>query len=885
MFSALSRRCRAALRNSRPTRAGRRKPDAGAENGVFFLRVFLFRSDAGREYLSAMAFDSPKTALDNESEAPPLNRLEVLRGLRIAIWEGSFASVWTAMTTGIFLTGYALWIGANSVVLGLVTAIPTIAALAQIVSSYFGERLPARRPLTAWTSLAGRTLWLPILLLPLILPRSQTLLWFLVLYTLSYILLNIPAPAYLSWMSDLVPPDHRGRYFGRRNMIMGVVGLVAGLPAAWFLDFATRRHHWEGLGFGVLFGVGVAGGLLSFAMLLRQAEPPKRRQEAAERPTGWAGARDYYRAPFADKNFMRLMRFNVLFGIGQTIAAPFYIAYALSVLKFDYAWLQIFATLASVASLASMPLWGYLSDKFGNKPLLAISVVGTFTLPLYWVAASPAHHDLAVFLLGANNLTAGFFWAGFGLLQFNLLIRMSPPEKTQVYVAMMAAVTGLTSGLAPLVGGALLNALTNWQGFFFGYSINNYQLLFLIAAVLRLSGLIYLRPLQDADALSMRAALTELGRSRPRVWRSIRRLQNSADEGARLEATESLGGTRALLATSELETGLRDPRPAVRSASARALGEIADASSLSALRAALRDPAAGIAAEAATALARIGSPEATPDLIALLHKPGRTAAERQAAIRALGTIGGAAALSALTALFSAGPNSETAAIAAALGELRAESAAPALLQHLKTDAENSANMELKAALIQALGEIGSPAAMPVLLDLLANAETDRALIPALADALARLNVAEALPLLLPRLEGLASEVARKQTAAAIGVLMGEGETAYRLLAQEDMARETTVAKILQEMQRRARNSPFAAEAEAWRDEFSRGDFTDCLRRLPALLAEIPAPPQTHRDTPAALCRAFLLQTAPLTAPTPETLLLVLTALRFLIFAC
>ena len=106
---------------------------------------------------------------------------------------------------------------------------------------------------------------------------------------------------------------------------------------------------------------------------------------------------------------MRLMRFNVLFGVGQNIAAPFFIAYALGSLKFNYAWLQIFATLASATSLASMPLWGYLGDKFGNKPLMAISVVGTFTLPLFWVIASPAHHDFAAFLIGANNASAGFF--------------------------------------------------------------------------------------------------------------------------------------------------------------------------------------------------------------------------------------------------------------------------------------------------------------------------------------------------------------------------------------------------------------------------------------------------------------------------------------------
>ena len=107
-----------------------------------------------------------------------------------------------------------------------------------------------------------------------------------------------------------------------------------------------------------------------------------------------------------------------------------------------------------------MPLWGYLGDKFGNKPLMAISVVGTFTLPLFWVFASPAHHDFAAFSdWHANNASAGFFWAGFNLLQFNLLIRLSPPQKTQVYVAVMAAVTGADErDLAPIAGGETIES-------------------------------------------------------------------------------------------------------------------------------------------------------------------------------------------------------------------------------------------------------------------------------------------------------------------------------------------------------------------------------------------------------------------------------------------
>src|SRR4029079_15536324 len=135
--------------------------------------------------------------------------------------------------------------------------------------------------------------------------------------------------AYMSWMSDLVPPDHRGRYFARRNMIAGLVGMVIGLPAAWFLDYATRKTHQEAFGFAVLFGIGVAGGVASFICLMRQPEPPRRAAPPAdETPHGLAGVLDYFRAPFTDRNFRRLITFNVVLGLGQFFAAPFFTVYA-----------------------------------------------------------------------------------------------------------------------------------------------------------------------------------------------------------------------------------------------------------------------------------------------------------------------------------------------------------------------------------------------------------------------------------------------------------------------------------------------------------------------------------------------------------------------------
>jgi len=237
-------------------------------------------------------------------DRPGLSRLAVLKALKVSNAEAVFSTVHTTLTGGAFLTGFALYLGADNLWMGLIASFPTFAGLAQVASSYVVEQRGERKWLTAWTTGIGRILWLPILLLPFFtaMPGSARFAAFTVLFLASSIAISAAVPAFTSWMADLVPADYRGRYFGRRNMLAGITTMVVSLPAAWFLDLAAKHHHFPtSVGFGVLFGAAVLCGLGSFTCLTRQAEPPMRRT-SVEAIRGIRGLAAFYRAPFADRS-------------------------------------------------------------------------------------------------------------------------------------------------------------------------------------------------------------------------------------------------------------------------------------------------------------------------------------------------------------------------------------------------------------------------------------------------------------------------------------------------------------------------------------------------------------------------------------------------------
>jgi HEAT repeat protein len=579
----------------------------------------------------------------------------------------------------------------------------------------------------------------------------------------------------------------------------------------------------------------------------------------------------------------------VVFGLGQNFAAPFFTVYALQNLRLDYVWLQIFATMNSLAALASMTLWGTLTDKFGNKPLLAIGVVGTFVLPLLWIPTSANALTLTLTLLVINNLIGGIFWAGVGLTQFNLLIRLSPSEKTPVYVATMAAVTGLTGGLAPLVGSAVMHGLQGRTLPLFGFALSNFHITFAIAALLRLVGLLFLRPLTDASSVSARDVLQQLGSANPRAWRDMRQLRRGSDEESRRLAVSSLASSRTRLALTELIAALHDPSLAVREEAARALGEIGDPGAVESLLAVLRDPATGLADEAAYALGRIGDRRANPGLVGLLREQTDvfTPKDRMAAIQALGELGGPDAAGALLALLEAqrigeaGSEEMTETLVRALGQIGDTQATPALVAHLEA-AETP--RPLRLALIRALGELGDHSALPILRDELAKSETDPVLFPLLADALARLEDSEALPLLLEGLCRLDSAIARKQAAHAIGTLLGEGEGVYGLLSLEEFARDAGVSRLIEEMQKGQRTTSLVARLSAALEAYSAEDYTACVQALEQSAAVLtPNKSAAALQEPSLRRRTLQLLAGRDAASLPvEAVLIALFALRSLV---
>jgi HEAT repeat protein len=760
--------------------------------------------------------------VDKQSDASDvaiteLPRQEVQRALRLWTWEGSAATIWGTFCGGAFQTGFALYLGCSEFIIGALAAIPAFAGLLQLFSSYYAQRYGNRKQIVIWSGVLGRLLWLPMLLIPFVLPKSLWVGIFLLLTVLSSALLNIGGPLWTAWISDLVPKDYRGRYFGRRNMYAGFVGMVASILGGLFIDHATKQATMsQPLAFGALFGVAGVFALCSFFLGSRSPDVAPSVSAAGASAPGPKAALRYYSAPFRDRNFRRIMLYNAILAAATGIAGQFFTVYQIKYLHFDYTVMQLLGAVASIAGLGVMPLWGYLADKYGNKPILAICNVLVIIAPFLWLVTVPdsfpglwtvthGGHVIVSFSkidICVLNLIAGASWAGVGLTQFNMMIGLAPPEQRTVYVSAVSATTGIIGGIAPLLGGAMITAMAETHFPATGMVRNSYHIVFLASALFRAVALLLLQPIREEGSNSTRYVIGQLRATKPIAsFRNISRLSKGS-VASRQAAAEQLATIRTPVAVEELVRALDDVSLRVREEAARALGEIGDERAVTPLVVKLTDPSSGITNAAATALGKIGSSHALPSLAA------------------------AAQL---------GPLSRQLAALEALGRIDDDRVSGLLIS-----LASSNDASVRSTAIRALIEREDPSAgnaMAVILD----RETDLATVTTLADALGRVGSIAALGPLLRALDRISTPIARRSAINAVGSIVGGRDSLYPYLALEPFARDEIVSRTLMSAQRRMQQrakrgslpgaARIAARARQAVEAYAAGDLSACLTSM------------------------------------------------------
>ncbi len=400
--------------------------------------------------------DSPSRSVSPQS---------IRTSLRASTVDGIFAAIFTNIAGGVLLSNFLVELDASTLQIGFLAAIPMLVNLIQPLGAYLADRTTSRHRYGLLIFTPSRLVWL-VLVLGIMLftwhqrAPHQLIYWTLGTVTVSYTLAALGSASWLSWLAALVPRQLRGRYFGLRNSAVNLTILIS-LPLAGFAISA-----WPGgsiQGYGVILLLGVVAGIvsISFQFFMQDVNPqaqcslPKNtRIEAEETATPSERSNGAQPSFWQDTNFLVFLLYFGFWAFSMNLSSPFFNIYLLDNLALDIQWVTLYNSLASGATLLMLIVWGKLSDRVGNQPLLlGVGVLVALT-PLLWlgIGASPASLWLWLPLL---HIFIGGTWPAIELCSNNIQMEISPIQQHATYFAIAAAVAGGTGALGTIAGGYL----------------------------------------------------------------------------------------------------------------------------------------------------------------------------------------------------------------------------------------------------------------------------------------------------------------------------------------------------------------------------------------------------------------------------------------------
>lgn len=742
------------------------------------------------------------------------NRLEAIRTLRYANLDAAFATAFATLVSGTFLVGFIKFLGGSDVWIGVLTAVPSLLGLLQIPGAIWGRGFPFYKRFVLPGGLLWRVLYVPLIALPFLPIANEAKLWIMFLcVTVASASSQLVNPIYNDWLAELVPANSRGWFFSRRMMIATVVGAVGGFLGGLALD-AFRRQDQEGPGFGVIFGFGAVCAAVSMAFYLKMAETPRHNPIK----TTLRGSLLAFRTPIQDRSFRKVLIFFFVFILGQAFAGNLFSAFALESLKMPFAIIQATGISVAVASVLTARMWGYLADKYGNKPIVAILGVGLFFTPIMWMFCVPGASTQNAVILIIGHLFSGAVWAGVSVSQFNLLLATANEEDRANYIGVGMALQALTGALSPMLGAILMGQLRH------SFDPDTaYKIIFGVTMALRLVAIFFLIPVAEAGSTSIRATLKHLTKVSPRGYRALKQLSKSSDVATRESAIASVGDQSFGIASDEIIKSLHDPSPRIRRQAASTLAKLRDPRAVKELIHQVTDHPALVEEETIEALGDLGESEAIPHLVRYLSS--LRSQLRRAAARALAKIGDPSAIPDLieAARRPNDPDLRRATLQA-LRVLEATQAEDVIAESLLDQ-----HPSVRIAAAEAVADLCLSGAAPNLRQSLEWFDDEAS--SEVAYALGAVGTIEDIPLILYTAEKCVSIITRRRCLLGVARLLEVESEVYRLILLEGMSRDSALLDLLRTQMKASRKLRQAM------DRYSAGEESEAMTMLAAMSDE------------------------------------------------
>jgi len=353
-----------------------------------------------------------------------------------------------------YITPYALALGASNTIIGLLSSLPSLlGTLSQIQSSKLIEKIP-RKKIVVLSAAVQALMWLPLILVGVLyfffgLSSFLSSVSLLIVYTLIILASSFYAPAWSSWMKDLVG-ENPSEYFGKRTKIITLVELISMLLAGVILEYFKKTGVFTG--FLILFAIALLGRVFSAYILNKKHEPKIIHTE------GYYFSFFQFLKKMKHNNFGKFVIFTTLISFATAIASPFFAVYMLKDLALNYYEFTLITITAIVLTVIMLPFWGKFASKYGNIAVIKITGVLVIFIPFLWLLSPTIlgyNKSLLVPYLILVEAFSGIGWSGLNLSTANFVYDAVTKGRMAICIAYDNITTAAGVFLGAILGGII----------------------------------------------------------------------------------------------------------------------------------------------------------------------------------------------------------------------------------------------------------------------------------------------------------------------------------------------------------------------------------------------------------------------------------------------
>lgn len=464
-----------------------------------------------------------------------VRREALRRNLRLITLAWMFGIVWMAAVTGSQMTTFCWMLGFRDLDFGLRASICFAVTFAQLWAASGIERTGLRKFPFIFFASVHRLLYIPMALIPFILPPGRGATWaFMGLLAVSAVLAHLSAPAWNMWMGDLIPRRIRGRYFAMRRVWSIPVQVVVVLAAGWLMDLCTLPQPegarptaatqpymlWAIVGLFIFAAICGTIDVLLFRRVREVATPPlaMRPDPGLRLPLLDRFIDTLLEAPrlvwqaFGDPVFRYFALYSATIMFATSIGGDFFMNNALK--NIGYTKVQANFVLQVCGALSGLVMarrWGRIIDSWGRRPVLILTTMGVVLGPVGWLFIPPHAAWWVCVPIGVlTSLWGGVMWGAVELCRSNVILGFADSAGRGRYSAAVAVVSAVGGALGAYLGGVVAQQTQAFNLHLGPLVWKNYHLCFILSGVMRAFGLIWLVRMPDPQGRPVMALVRSL---------------------------------------------------------------------------------------------------------------------------------------------------------------------------------------------------------------------------------------------------------------------------------------------------------------------------------------------------------------------------------------